>query len=160
MNNLEYLTNVSLFNSLTEDELRLMSGSLQNHTFKNGEKVIKKNEESDALYIIEEGGAKVCLKGPDGKEILIDKLGKGQFFGEIGLLDGKPRTADVICTEPSKMLKLNREDFYNLAYQNPSILQNLLVELCERLRRADNLIQDSNIPPIDRSRLLSVLFYS
>lgn len=160
MDNLEYIANISLFKSLAEDELRLLADSLQNQTFKNGEKVIQKNEESDAMYIIEEGKAKVCLKGSDGTEILIENLGKGQFFGEIGLLDGKARTADVICTEACRMLKLNREDFNRLANQSPSILQNLLMELCARLRQANNLIQDSNIPPMDRGRLLSILFYS
>ncbi len=140
-----YIANVDLFKSLGEDELRLLSDLLKSQTYEKGEAVIHENEESDALYIIVEGTVKVCLKGTDGKEILIEKLGNGQFFGEIGLLDGKPRTADVICIGPAKMLKLSREDFYGLVKRNPAIFHNMVIELCERLRRANDLIKGANI---------------
>ncbi|MCD4719167.1 MAG: cyclic nucleotide-binding domain-containing protein [Desulfobacula sp.] len=143
--NIGYIRNVSLFKALQENELKLLSSHLSTHEFNEGETVIHEFEKSNALYILVEGRVKVVLKEADGKEIVMEELGPDQFFGEMGLLDGKPRSADVVCIPRCRMLRLDREDFYEVVKRNPSILHSLVIELCDRLRRANDMIKGVNI---------------
>jgi CRP-like cAMP-binding protein len=140
-----YIANVPLFKSLQEHEQKILAAHLNSRRYDAGETVITEGEKSDTLYIIIEGRAKVVLKRQQAEEIVISELGPGDFFGEMALLDGKPRSADVICLTDSNMFCLEREDFNDVAKRNPSILQCLIIELCDRLRRANDMIKGVNI---------------
>lgn len=143
--NMAYIANVSLFKSLKEHELRILSAHLNLRKYGEGQTVISEGEKSTALYIIIEGRAKVVLKRQQAEDIVIDELGPGRFFGEMGLLDGKPRSADVVCLTACNMFCLEVEDFNEVVKRNPSILYSLVVELCDRLRRANDMIKGVNI---------------
>jgi CRP/FNR family cyclic AMP-dependent transcriptional regulator len=141
--NIEYIKNVSLFKSLQEDELKLLSTRFTAHEYKEGETVLREYEKSTALYILVEGEVSVVLE-TDGIEFVIDELRAGQFFGEMALLDGKPRSADVVCMSDCRMLKLSGKDYYEILELNPSILRSLLLELCDRLRKANAKLKGDN----------------
>jgi CRP/FNR family transcriptional regulator, cyclic AMP receptor protein len=143
--NMAYIENVPLFKSLQEHELRILAAHLSSRKYSEGETVISEGEKSTDLYIIIEGRARVSLKRQQAEDITIDELGPGQFFGEMGLLDGKPRSADVVCLTECNMFCLEREDFNEVVKRNPSILQSLVIELCDRLRRANDMIKGVNI---------------
>jgi CRP/FNR family cyclic AMP-dependent transcriptional regulator len=143
--NIGYISNVSLFKTLKASELKQLSNFLAPQEFNKGQTVIHEMDKSNALYILVQGKAKVVLHPSEGEEIAIETLGAGDFFGEMGLLDGKPRSADVVCTEFCRMLRLDRNDFYAVVKRNPSILESLVIELCERLRRANDRIKGVSI---------------
>ncbi|MBW2738837.1 MAG: cyclic nucleotide-binding domain-containing protein [Deltaproteobacteria bacterium] len=144
---IEYVKNVSLFKSLQEDELKLLSTRFTAHEYKEGETVLRELEKSTALYILVEGEVNVVLD-TEGIEFVLDELRAGQFFGEMALLDGKPRSAGVICMSDCRMLKLSGKDFYEILDLNPSILQSLVVELCDRLRKANAKLKGDNSPQL------------
>lgn len=141
---IEHIKHVSLFKTLQENELKLLSTLFATHEYKEGETVLQELEESKALYILVEGEVNVCLE-TEGIEIVIDELKPGQFFGEMALLDGKPRSAGVVCVSNCKLLKLSSKDFYEILERNPSILRSLVLELCDRLRNANAKLRGKNV---------------
>ena len=144
---IEYVKNVSLFKSLQEDELKLLSTRFTAQEYKEGETVLRELEKSTALYILVEGEVNVVLD-TEGIEFVLDELRAGQFFGEMALLDGKPRSAGVICMSDCRMLKLSGKDFYEILDLKPSILRSLVVELCDRLRKANAKLKGDNSPQL------------
>lgn len=147
VDNIEYVKNVSLFKSLQEDELKLLSPRFTAQEYKEGETVLREHEKSTDLYILVEGKVNVVLETEE-IEFVIDELQAGQFFGEMALLDGKPRSANVVCMSDCRMLKLSGKDYYEILELNPSILRNLVLELCDRLRKANAKLKGDDSPQV------------
>jgi CRP/FNR family cyclic AMP-dependent transcriptional regulator len=83
---------------------------------------------------------KVVLIGEDGREVILGVLGVSEQFGELALIDDRPRSAHVIAMEDSHLLVLRREDFRRRVESSPAVAWSLLTELSRRLRRADEKI--------------------
>ena len=83
---------------------------------------------------------KVVLIAEDGREVILGLLGVGTHFGELSLIDSRPRSAHVIAVEDSQLIVLQREDFRRRVESAPSVAWALLQELSRRLRRADEQI--------------------
>jgi len=84
---------------------------------------------------------KVNLLSEDGREVILSLLGPGSVFGELSLLDGKPRSANVVAIEDTQLIMLRRSDFLHLVYRVPQIAIALLAELASRLRKTDRKIE-------------------
>ena len=94
----------------------------------------------DALFVVRSGRVKVVLLAEDGREVILGLLGVGEHFGELSLIDDRPRSAHVIAMEQSSILVLRREDFRRRVEASPVVAWALLQELSHRLRRADEKI--------------------
>ena len=103
--------------------------------------VLLAEEEGDTLFIIVKGKVKVTSLAEDGREVIFSILKEGDFFGEMALLDGKPRSATVIATEDTELLLLRRPDFTRLLEGSPQLAIKMLAELAGRLRKADRQIE-------------------
>ncbi len=136
-----FLRNVSLFESLTDEELEALAQMTITRTFSKDNVIILAEEEGDALFIIEKGQVKVSIVSEDGREVILSMLGDGAVFGELSLLDGKPRSANVIATEDTNLVMLRRQDFLQQVFKVPQIAIALLAELASRLRRTDRQIE-------------------
>lgn len=136
----ELLKDVPLFAGLDEDDLSRLSLVLTDKHYPKDSVVVSASDPGDALYIIAEGQVKVSLWSDSGKEIILDTLSDGAFFGEMSLVDGEPRSANVTCITDAHILRLARRDFLQLLRQYPSIAINVMTEMCVRLRRADESI--------------------
>ena len=108
--------------------------------YAKGSLVFGQEEPGDALFIIAKGRVKIVLYGESGKEITLSFFSKGDFFGEMSLLDDMPRSANVVTTEDSTLLMLKRDDFKKHLVENPTTAVNVLAELSKRLRKADEII--------------------
>lgn len=144
-NKLEYIRRVPLFTSLEDEELGFLATLLTSHTFEAGHSIVHANEPGNALSIIVEGQVNVLLQGKNVQPIVINELGPGDFFGEMSLIDGQPRSADVVCVTPVTCLQLNRADFQKTIHRYPTLMSELLKELCLRLRHANDMIKGINI---------------
>lgn len=136
----ELLHDVPLFAGLKDDDLARLALVLTNKNYPKDSVVVSAADPGDALYIVISGNVKVSLWSDSGREIILSTLSDGAFFGEMSLVDGEPRSANVTCLGPSKILRLARKDFLQLVRQYPSIAINVMTEMCERLRRADESI--------------------
>lgn len=138
---IDIIKNVSLFNILNTDDVRVISNIAYVKTHPKGYVVFQEGEKGDALYIILKGKVKVSLYGDDGREYILDIIGKDGFFGELSLIDELPRSANIITIEDCEFLVLRRNDFIKLLMENPAITVNILKTMSTRLRAADERIK-------------------
>ena len=141
MTHLDFLRHVSLFESLDQKELEALSDVTFTRTFSKDTVIILAEEEGDTLFILKKGHVKVSIVSEEGREVILSLLGPGSVFGELSLLDGKPRSANVVATEETELLMLRRADFLQLIYKTPQIATALLAELATRMRKTDRQIE-------------------
>lgn len=108
--------------------------------YKKGQPIISEGERSDCAYIIEFGSAEVCKLLPNGEQQFLGVLAQGDIFGELGLIDGLPRSATVRALDGCRIRKLSQETFVSLAKQNPKALMPILKILTNRLRQTLKLV--------------------
>ena len=136
----EFLRQVLLFDCLTDDEIEVLARVAGSQKFSKNALVILAEDEGDAFFLIKKGRVKVSVTGNDGREIILSQLGPGEYFGELSLLDGKPRSADVTTLDPSELLVLRRQDFLTVIQKHSAIPVHLMITLTSRLRKSDRQI--------------------
>ena len=107
-----------------------------------GQTVVNAADPGDAMFLIHAGRVRVLVSGESGREVILATLGPGDFFGEMALLDGRPRSATVMAMEDTTLLVLTREALLAHLRSHPQTALNLLAELSLRLRRADQTITE------------------
>ena len=135
------LRRVPLFEVLKEDDLEAIARVTITRSYDKDQVIILAEEEGDALFIIATGQVKVSIVSEDGREVILSLLGEGAVFGELSLLDGKPRSANVVATQDTELYMVRRADFLQLIYKVPQIAVGLLAELAARLRKTDRKIE-------------------
>lgn len=119
-----------LFQGLSDRALEAIGELTEKVSFHRGDVIVAEGDVGDAFYLLTTGTAVVEQHGSRLRD-----LSEGDFFGEISLIDGQPRTATITATSPVEALKVNREHFQDLMDQHPSIRLELMMALTERLRR-------------------------
>lgn len=128
------LGNIPLFSSLSESDLQALSAHAFTRAFPKNAIIVNEGDTSDSLYIIVSGKVKVFLSDEQGKEIILDTQGPGEYFGEIALLDEAPRSASVMTLDASTFLIISKNDFREYLGKNPDIAFGLIRELTRRIR--------------------------
>jgi CRP/FNR family transcriptional regulator/CRP/FNR family cyclic AMP-dependent transcriptional regulator len=141
-NEVSYLKQVYIFASLSDDDIRELMSVAKRRTFRAGEVIFHRDDPGQVLYVIKEGKVKICLTSSDGQEISLVVFGKGEYFGELALLDGFPRSADAIALERVECYTLQRSDFHNAIMKSPKIAIQVLEVLSKRLRNTDQHVED------------------
>ena len=131
---IDFLRNIKLFSSLSDDELNHISSKVFIEEFKRNEVILQEEDTNEFMYIILFGTAKVTQTTKDGKEIILSIHKSDDFFGEISLIDGKTSPATVTATDNSLIAIVSKKDFYSLIFNQSKVLENLLKILCSRLR--------------------------
>lgn len=137
----EYLKNIPVFKQLKDTQLREIAGRCKGVQFKKGDVVFHRTDLSTDLYIVNTGRLKAILEDEEGDEIVLAAFEKGDFFGELSLLDGKGRSATIVAEKDSQLSVLQKDVFLELLYKNPSISVELIATLVGRLRKADEMIE-------------------
>ncbi len=129
--------------ALTDGEARELLNHAHVRRFAAGEVVFRKGDPGDGLYGVLAGRIVVTVESAEGKELILNMFGPGEFFGEIALLDGKGRTASAVAREASELLFLGRTDFLPFLRKRHEAAVRIISFLCERLRRTTDLVEDS-----------------
>src|SRR5437763_13938078 len=137
-----YLKQVTLFEDLADEEIQELMSAAKRRTFRSGEVIFHRDDPGQVLYMIKEGKVKICIISPDGQEVSLAVLGKGEYFGEFALLDGLPRSTDAVALEKVECYTLQRSDFLNAIQKNPKIAILVLEALSKRLRATNNMVED------------------
>src|SRR5438128_4153120 len=137
-----YFKQVSIFADLPEEDMRALTTVTKRRAFRAGEVIFHRDDPGQVLYIIKDGKVKICIISPDGQEVSLAVLGKGEYFGEFALLDGLPRSTDAIALEKVECYTLQRSDFHNAILKNPKIAIQVLESLTKRLRSTDQMVED------------------
>jgi uncharacterized membrane protein len=141
--NVETLRHVPLFESLDNETARELCELLESLDYKTGAVLFRAGDEGDAMYLIEEGKVRICMRAKDGHEVTLTELERGDFFGEMALLDGKRRSADARVAEDARLAVLSREHFLSFMRSNPNVALEMLTALANRLRHTDELLRHS-----------------
>lgn len=137
------LNKIPLFNSLSDSDLENLSESIRLQSLKKGQTLFRKGDEGSSLYIIKQGTIKIVLPSRLGDEVIVTMFSEGDFFGEMALFDGKPRSADALAMEPSKIYVLNRNDFLIFLQSNINAMKSILSQLTNRLRNTDDFLEST-----------------
>jgi len=136
---------VPIFSELNEDTLEKISKLGIQKSFKKDSVILFEHETGSALFVIISGKVKVSRVSDDGKEVILTILGDSDFFGEMAILDGLARSANVTAMEDSELFIIQRSDFLDLLHNHPEISITLLQELTQRLRSADMKIKSLSL---------------
>jgi CRP-like cAMP-binding protein len=150
------LAQVGLFADLSQDELDGLAALMRPRPYAKDEVVYLRGDPGTAFYVVASGKIKIALTSPDGKELILRRLGPGGFHGELALLDDEPRSADAIATEPSLLFVLQRDAFRQFLSGHADAATKLLGTVSQYLRRNADLIQDATFLDVP-ARLARVL---
>ncbi len=132
---------VPIFADLPTDTILKIEKIGVKKDYKKDEPILLEEDSGNALFVILNGKVKVSRSSNDGREVILTILGESDFFGEMAILDGLARSANVIAIEESKVFLIQRNDFLQLLNNHPEISIILLQELTSRLRNADMKIK-------------------
>jgi CRP/FNR family transcriptional regulator, cyclic AMP receptor protein len=139
----ETLRHVPLFESLDDQAARELCQLLEPLDSKAKTVLFRAGDAGDSMYLIERGKVRICVHTKDGLEVTLAELGRGDFFGEMALLDGEPRSADAVVAEDAKLALLSREHFLTFMRNTPEVALEMLTALANRLRHTDELLRHS-----------------
>lgn len=128
------LRRIPLFVSLPDHELEALGRSMGKRTFGKGMIIFHRESPGQTLYIIESGLVRIFSLSESGQEITVNLYGPGELFGEMAVLDGRPRSAGALCMERTVTHTLHRDLFLDCLARNPALAQGVIELLSERLR--------------------------
>ena len=128
------LPNIPLFSDLEEEELKALSSKAVTRHYPRNTIIINEGDISDSLYCILSGRVKVFLNDDEGKEVILNNQGAGDYFGEMALLDSGPRSASVMTIEDSKMVIISKPDFDEFLFLHRDAMRKIMCGLIKRLR--------------------------
>ena len=129
------LAGTALFASLDEGERRWLAERSTVRRCRRGQVVFGEGEPSDSLIVVLGGRLRVYVGSADGSELLLAVVGEGESIGEIGALDGKPRSASVDALVDSVVLRVPARTMHDLLDQSPKLVRGLLAALADLVRR-------------------------
>jgi CRP/FNR family transcriptional regulator/CRP/FNR family cyclic AMP-dependent transcriptional regulator len=140
---LRLLQEVPFFAGVRQEDLTSLAAACRPRHYRRQQIIFYRDDPGDTLHIIQSGEVRIILTSPDGDEILLALMRPGDFFGELSLLDGLPRSATAVANEPTETLTLARDGFLRVLEQSPQMAHQVILALSSRLRRTDLLLGDS-----------------
>jgi CRP-like cAMP-binding protein len=138
----EVLARCPLFAHGSRSMIEQLAGTLRRRRFRRGEVIMHQGDPGDALHIVAAGAVKILLPSAEGEEAIIATLRPGDYFGELALLDGAPRSATATALEASDTLVLPRPVFVELLDTLPGLRDALFAGLTHELRRLTGHVEE------------------
>ncbi|HEY5073547.1 MAG TPA: DUF1003 domain-containing protein [Pyrinomonadaceae bacterium] len=138
---LDAIRSVPLFASLDDEAASELRSLLRTREAKTGTPLFRTGDDGDAMYLIENGRVRISVTDEDKKEIMLAELARGDFFGEMAIIDGKKRSADAVIAEDARLAVLSRDNFLRFIRNNPTVALEMLSATFSRLRTTDKMLQ-------------------
>ena len=136
------LLSSTLFQAMRPDEVDAILRMGIERRFKRGQTIFQKDDPGSSMMAVLSGRIRIGAMSMDGKEITLNIIDVGEVNGEIALLDGKPRSADAVAIEDTRVLVIERRDFVPFLEKNQDLTLRLLAVLCEKLRNTSEALGD------------------
>ena len=141
---IDSLREVPLFESLDDETAKELCELIDTLDCEVQRVLFRAGDVGDAMYLIERGKVRISVQTTDGRELTLTELSRGDFFGEMALLDdGQRRSANAVVAEEARLGVLSREHFLSFMRRNPNVALEMLTALANRLRRTDELLRHS-----------------
>jgi CRP/FNR family transcriptional regulator, cyclic AMP receptor protein len=132
-----------LFGQLDADSLNRLQSYSHTKSIRAGTTIFERGDPGTSLFAVCRGTVKISNQSIDGKDAVFNLIFPGGIFGEIALLDGRPRTADAHAATDCELMLIDRRDFVPLVSQHPEIALKLIEILCGRIRRTSEQVEDA-----------------
>jgi CRP/FNR family cyclic AMP-dependent transcriptional regulator len=132
-----------ILGALTPGEAQALLRSTRCRMVAAGEIVFLRDDPTDGLYGVLSGSVLIVVDSVEGKELVLNKHGAGEFFGEVSLLDSEGRSATAVAYEPSRLVHIDRDRLLAFLKQRPDALLRIVQLLCARMRRVTRMVEDS-----------------
>jgi CRP/FNR family cyclic AMP-dependent transcriptional regulator len=142
MEDIALLSEVPLFASLNPDHLEELASKLTLQRYKRDETIFHQGDPGSVLYIIRAGQVKIYNTSLDGEDVILNVLTDGDFFGELSLLDGQPRSANATAMDATQVLVLHQHDFLGVLHGDLEMCSKIMATLSQRLRRLSFVVED------------------
>jgi CRP-like cAMP-binding protein len=129
------LKNNDLFATLSPQQIERLAACVISKSVPRATSICTKGEPGSSLFMICRGTVRIMSPSVDGHDAMFNLLGKGDIFGEIALLDGRTRTADVVAATDCELFVIERRDFLPLMREEPDIALRMIEILCAKLRQ-------------------------
>ena len=139
---LSLLRSHPLFRDLPPDVIEHLGSYMKTRRVARGTSIFAKGDPGTGLMGVLAGAVKVSVASADGKDIVLNVFREGDVFGEIALLDGRPRTADATAMSDCELIVIERRDFVPFLSSQPDVMLKFIEILCSRLRRTSEQVQD------------------
>jgi CRP/FNR family cyclic AMP-dependent transcriptional regulator len=140
---IELLRSHAVLGQLPPDALEQLSGYVVRRRVERGATIFAKGDPGQGLMAVVRGSVRISLPGAGGREVVLNRMGAGEVFGEMALLDGQARSADATAIEDCELLVVDRRSLLHLMHQKPEVAITLLAVLCARLRRVNEQFEDT-----------------
>lgn len=150
MDKLSLLQSVPIFSELSPSDLNKIAERMIRRAYTKGQMILLEDDLGQTFFVIAEGSVKITRLSDAGREVILAMLGESDFFGEMSLLDGAGRSANVVALEESEVLTLARNDFLDILQQYPKISISLLEELTQRIRKSDQQIESLSLSDVEQ----------
>ena len=131
-----------LFSGLSADIIERLCAYAKMKEIKRGATIFTKGEPGQSMFAVCGGTVKISVPSAEGKDAVFNIIDEGGIFGEIALLDGRPRTADAIATTKCQLMMIDRRDFLPLLRSYPELATKIIEVLCTRLRHTSEQVED------------------
>jgi CRP/FNR family cyclic AMP-dependent transcriptional regulator len=138
----ELLQKVPLLAGLSDGDREALAAAVVRRRYRKGDIVMQKEEPGHALFIVERGSVRIYVPSAQGNDLILAVLGPGDFFGDLSLLDGRPRSASAAVGSDTSLLQLERSDFIALITRRPAAAMAVLEAVARRLRETDEMASD------------------
>ena len=150
MDKLSLLQSVPIFSDLSASDLTKIAERMVLRVFTKGQMILLEDDLGQTFFVIGGGSVKITRLSDDGREVILAMLGESDFFGEMSLLDGAGRSANVVALESSEVLTLARNDFLEILQDYPKISISLLEVLTQRIRKSDQQIESLSLSDVEQ----------
>jgi CRP/FNR family cyclic AMP-dependent transcriptional regulator len=143
------LARMWLLVGLSEAELEALAEVAREYRYDEGEVIVRAGDPADGIYFVAEGAVQIFAEDEQG-DLLLATTASGECFGEMGVIDGEPRSATVSAATPASCVFIPTEPFLDLMERAPSVSMRLCALLSQHLRRVSNLLADLSGGPYER----------
>jgi len=132
------LKTLPLFSLLTPPEFRVLLPAIQQKSYRSRSLIIRAGDDPDGFYFILSGSVKIFIESPCGRQVLLSVLGPNEFFGEMEIIDNRPRCATVEAYGSCRLIYIPQKSFAEAVMPNLGAATMILRTVIERLRNADD----------------------
>ena len=147
------------FQHMSAEELDEIIGFATERRISKGTTIFTKGDPGTSMMAVMAGRVRVSSISADGREVTLNVIGAGDIFGEIALLDGKPRSADAVTLDDTVLMVVERKQFLPFLLKNETLMERMLIVLCDRLRRTSMALEELALfdLPVRLARLITKL---
>lgn len=138
----DLLQRVPLLAALSDADRQALARSANRRRYRRGDIIFQKDDPGNSLFIVARGSVRIYVPSTQGADLTLAVLGPGHFFGDLSLLDGRPRSASAAALGDTNVVILERSDFVAVIRTRPAAVMSVLAVVVRRLRDTDEMASD------------------